>query len=291
MSNQHQNDWDQQSAESVEAEDNSLQLSDIDQAIMNELTEDERDLVETVLDRLDPDNLSAESIRMVIAEQKFIGNLGNSLVNVARENEDLRSKVKSTRQLIIYLAIGLIASGLLLAVMIFAWLNYPKYTVVQTVDNSALCEISPQTNPLLTDVAIEDFAKNAVLHAYTFDYVNYRDQINQSTTRFFTTEGRAAFNRALRNSGSLDHIVNNNLIMKAHSTQGAQIEEKGLDQFGKPFWIVRMPIRTEFFTGATNPVDKENFIAQVRVVTAQRDAFNPRGLGVHSLTLRPAQSQ
>lgn len=289
MSNQHQKDWDQQSEENTDGDENILQLSDFDQDIINQLTDDEKEIVATVLDRLDPENLSVESIRMVIAEHKFIGHLGNSLVNVARENEDLRSKVKSTRHLIIYLAIALIASGLILAVMIFAWLNYPKYTVVQTVDNSALCEISPESNPLLTDVAIEDFAKNAVIHAYSFDYVNYREQINQSTTRFFTTDGRAAFNRALRSSGSLDHIVNNNLIMKAHSTQGAQIEEKGLDQFGKPFWIVRMPIRTEFFTGATNPVDKENFIAQIRVVTAQRDAFNPRGLGVHSLTLRPAQ--
>lgn len=289
MSNQHQKDWDQQSEENTDGDEYILQLSDFDQDIINQLTDDEKEIVATVLDRLDPENLSVESIRMVIAEHKFIGHLGNSLVNVARENEDLRSKVKSTRHLIIYLAIALIASGLILAVMIFAWLNYPKYTVVQTVDNSALCEISPESNPLLTDVAIEDFAKNAVIHAYSFDYVNYREQINQSTTRFFTTDGRAAFNRALRSSGSLDHIVNNNLIMKAHSTQGAQIEEKGLDQFGKPFWIVRMPIRTEFFTGATNPVDKENFIAQIRVVTAQRDAFNPRGLGVHSLTLRPAQ--
>ena len=289
MSNQNQNDRDHLDDNEVEYID--LQLSDIDQAILKELTEEERELVVTVLDRLDPNDLSAESIRAVIAEKNYVGQLGNSLVNVARENEDLRTKVQSTRKLVIYLAIGLIASCILLAVVIFAWTSYPKYTVVQTVDNSALCEISPQANPLLTDVAIEDFAKNAVLHAYSFDYVNYRDQINQSTTRFFTTDGRAAFNRALRNSGSLDHIVNNNLIMKAQATQSAQIEEKGLDQFGKPFWIVRMPIRTEFYTGATNPVDKENFIAQVRIVTDQRDAFNPRGLGVHSLTLRPVQPQ
>lgn len=289
MSNQNDKDWDQDSTDDANQELEGLQLSDIDKEILDELTEDEREIVVTVLHRLDPDNLTVESIRTVIAEKNFIGNLGNSLVNVARENEDLRQKVKSTRQLIIYLAIGLIASSILLAVAIYAWVNFPKYTTVQTVDNSVICEISPESNPLLTDVAIEDFAKNAVLSAYSFDYVDYRNQINASTTRFFTTDGRAAFNRALRSSGSLDHIVNNNLIMKAHATQGPQIEEKGLDQFGKPFWIVRMPIRTEFYTGASNPVDREQFIAQVRIVTAQRDAFNPRGLGVHSLTLRPAQ--
>lgn len=289
MSNQNDKDWDQDSTDDANQELEGLQLSDIDKEILDELTEDEREIVVTVLHRLDPDNLTVESIRTVIAEKNFIGNLGNSLVNVARENEDLRQKVKSTRQLIIYLAIGLIASSILLAVVIYAWVNFPKYTTVQTVDNSVICEISPESNPLLTDVAIEDFAKNAVLSAYSFDYVDYRNQINSSTTRFFTTDGRAAFNRALRSSGSLDHIVNNNLIMKAHATQGPQIEEKGLDQFGKPYWIVRMPIRTEFYTGASNPVDREQFIAQVRIVTAQRDAFNPRGLGVHSLTLRPAQ--
>lgn len=174
----------------------------------------------------------------------------------------------------------------------FLFASYPKYRTVQTVDNSVICEIDPKDNPALTDAAIQDFARSAVLAAYSFDYASYRDQLEYATTRYFTSEGRAAFNRALRSSGSLNHIISNNLIMKTFVTSAAQIEDKGIDgNTGQAYWVVRMPVTTEFYTGGSKPADTQKFVAQVRVVSTTRDALNTKGIGVHSLTLRPPKAE
>lgn len=256
-------------------------------SILKMFGEDDRQNVIELMHGIDEDRLSYDSLKASLDEHQTMGSLGTGMMLVSRENFDLREKVRKERRFNILTLMGLVVCLAIIAILLYMFTVYPKYRVVQTVDNSVICEIDPSDNPQLTDVAIQDFAKTAVLSAYSFDYVNYRDQINNATTRYFTPDGRAAFNTALRSSGSLDHIIANNLIMKSMTLQSPQIEEKGLDSRGKPYWIVRMPIATEFYTGTAKAADVQSFVAQVRVVNTQRDAFNPRGLGVLSMTLRP----
>lgn len=265
----------------------NLSTEEKQQAILAMFDEDEREYAESLLQTIDPDELTYDSLRMLVDEVKLLGGIGSGFINVARENYDLREKIRKERRFSIISVVAICICLGLIALLLYLFAVYPKYKVVQTIDNSVICELKPENNPMLTDVAIQDFAKSAVLSAYSFNYINYRDEINNATTRYFTTEGRTAFNRALRTSGSLDHIISNNLIMKSIAISAPQIEEKGVDNKGRSYWIVRMPITTEFFTGQVKAADSQSFVAQVRVVTTDRDAFNPKGLGVYSLTLRP----
>lgn len=264
-----------------------LSTEEKQQAILVMFDEDEREYAESLLQTIDPDELTYDSLRMLVDEVKLLGGIGSGFINIARENYDLREKIRKERRFSIISVVAICICLGLIALLLYLFAVYPKYKVVQTIDNSVICELKPENNPMLTDVAIQDFAKSAVLSAYSFNYINYRDEINNATTRYFTTEGRTAFNRALRTSGSLDHIISNNLIMKSMAISAPQIEEKGVDNKGRSYWIVRMPITTEFFTGQVKAADSQSFVAQVRVVTTDRDAFNPKGLGVYSLTLRP----
>lgn len=248
---------------------------------------DEREAVAELIDGLDKENLSDDSLRLVVDEYLLTKRLGSDTVNLARENADLREKVKNERQTKIYLLTGITGCILVILLLLYLFAIFPKYSYVQTQDNSVICEIDPKDNPLLTDVAIQDFAKSAILSAYSFDYINYRDAVETATTRYFTSEGRAAFNKALKSSGSLSYIINNQLIMRTMAISTPQIEIKGKDDNGEIYWIVRMPITTEFYAGSSKAADSQSFVAQVRVVVTQRDAFNPRGLGVYSMTLRP----
>lgn len=247
--------------------------------------------VRTLLDTLNPDELTFDSLELAIKEIIATGGLGGSLVNLTRENSDLRERIRTERSLNLTLIIAIIVASVVIVIMLFLFAAYPKYKFFQTVDNSVICEISPQNNPALTDAAIQDFARISVLSAYTFDYLNYRDQLDNATTRYFTSEGRAAFNQALRNSGSLNHIIANNLSMKTVVTSAAQIEDKGVDNNGQAYWVVRMPVTTEFYTGGTKPADVQKFVAMVRIVSTKRDALNTKGIGVMNLTLRPPKSE
>lgn len=252
----------------------------------------ERDYAYAILNSIDPDALTYESLDLAVKEFLLMGGIGNSLITVVRENHDLRATAQKERRLFVISLIALIVCIGLIALLMFLFASYPKYRTVQTVDNSVICEIDPKDNPALTDAAIQDFARSAVLASYSFDYVSYRDQLEYATTRYFTSEGRAAFNRALRSSGSLNHIISNNLIMKTFVTSAAQIEDKGIDgNTGQAYWVVRMPVTTEFYTGGSKPADTQKFVAQVRVVSTTRDALNTKGIGVHSLTLRPPKAE
>lgn len=251
----------------------------------------DRENIEKLIESIDPDQLTYESLELTIQEMIVHGGLGGSLMLITRENNDLRERLDKERKINILLIIGIMLGVPVIGLMLFLFAGYPKYKTVQTVDNSVICEIDPQNNPALTDASIQDFARTAVIAAYSFDYINYRDQLETATTRYFTSEGRTALNRALRNSGSLAHIITNNLIMRTVVTSAAQIEEKAIDNKGQVYWIVRMPITTEFYTGGSKPADVQRFVAQVRIVATTRDAMNTKGIGVHSLTLRPPKSE
>lgn len=252
----------------------------------------EREYATSILNTIDPDSLTYESLDLAIKEFMLMGGVGNSLITIVRDNHDLRANLQKERKLFGVLLVALISSLALIALLLFLFASFPKYKTVQTIDNSVICEIDPKNNPALTDAAIQDFARSAVLAAYSFDYASYRDQLDYATTRYFTSEGRTAFNKALRASGSLNHIISNNLIMKTVVTSAAQIEQRGIDSStGRAFWIVRMPVTTEFYTGGSKPADVQRFVAQVRVVTTDRDALNTKGVGVHSLTLRPPKAE
>ena len=272
-----------------EKESQGLPQNKLRRDLVSQFPEEDRLLILEIMSQMDESDLSEESLSLALAEAKLLGAPGSNLLKISRQNEDLRANVKQqkgyTKYALVIISILLVVIFLLLS--LFA--VYPKYSVVQTTDNSVICEISPKDNPMLTDVAIQDFAKMAVLSVYTFDYINYREQINDATTRYFTSDGRAGFNKALRTSGALSHIISNTLIMKALATNVPQIEEKGIDNNGRNFWLVKMPVITEFYAGQPKPVDVQRFIARARIVTEPRDAFNTKGLGVDSLTLRPVK--
>lgn len=251
---------------------------------------DEREAVAELIDSLDKDKLSDDSLRLVVDEYILTKRLGSDTVNLARDNADLREKVRNERKTKNILLAAITGCIFVILLLLYFFAIFPKYSYLQTKDNSVICEIDPKDNPLLTDVAIQDFAKSAILSAYSFDYVNYRDSVETATTRYFTSEGRAAFNKALKSSGSLAYIINNQLIMRTFAISTPQIEEKGKDNSGEVYWIVRMPITTEFYAGSSKAADSQSFVAQVRIVVTKRDAFNPRGLGVYSMTLRPYKS-
>lgn len=262
-------------------------LSDFDKSILLQFPEDEREAVYQLIQDVDAEQLSPDSLRLLLDEYKLFKNVGSGFMNVARENYDLRDKLRKERKVLVISLIAIVITSCIILALLYLFTVYPKYRTVQTIDNSVICELKPSENPMLTDAAIQDFAKSAVLSAYSYDYINWRTQIENATTRYFTSDGRAAFNKAIKNSGSLNYIVSNNLIMKSMAISSPQIEEKGIDNSGVPYWIVRMPITTEFYTGSAKAADTQNFVAQVKVVTTQRDAFNPKGLGVYSMILKP----
>ncbi|WP_436899606.1 DotI/IcmL family type IV secretion protein [Acinetobacter gyllenbergii] len=179
---------------------------------------------------------------------------------------------------------ALVIALVLLIVMLS---KMPKAEAFQTIDNSVICKINPNDNPAFTNTNIAEFAKEAVLNAYSIDYKNADTSTTDILRRYFTDKGRSSFITTLRQSGLIEQIKQNYLVLQTSALQTPEVtNDKGIDNFGNRFWIVQVPIRMDYFNGKNAPADSRTYVAEIRVEVTQRDVFNPKGIGVSSIILR-----
>ncbi len=181
---------------------------------------------------------------------------------------------------------GFMAVGALTVIGAAFWW-FPHYRYIATTDAKAICEVETQANAIVSSATIEDFAKDAVINAYSYDYVNYRAIIDDTMNRWFTDNGRKTFNRSLDDSGNLERVVKGRLIMKTFTTNAPQLEKEG-DEGRWHYWIVDAPVGIEFYVGgAAAPNNTQDFMAEVKVMQQTPTALNPKGISVDSIVLHP----
>lgn len=242
-------------------------------------------------------NLEKETVEMTnnltpppdLQNDEFAKNYSKFMASqsVLREVTHLKEEVvtkTANLKLSLLVNVGLI---LLLALAIAAFINLPKTKYIATKDNTAICEVYPSDNPNLTDATIREFGKDAILNLYTFDYVNYEEQINTTLERNFTPIGRQATIQAMGKAGILTYVQDNALTFKSSAQNAARIEEKSVNSDGKDFWIVRFPMVLDIYSGSLKPIDTQRHMVTVRVVADTASSSNPNGLGISSVTLAP----
>lgn len=247
------------------------------------------DYYEDYHDGYDPETLEDEELKPLDHSDGSAELLGKvyGVAGVIRENARLSQSVKSTRrQMLMSMGVNIALASLVVA-MIVAFGSYPKTRYIPTSDNRAICEVTPENNPNITDVTIADFAKDAILNLYTFDYINHEDQINANLARWFTASGRVDTINAMSAAGITDFVKNNALTLRAGTTAAAKIEQKGRTPTGQPYWVVRFPMVVDVYSGGARPEDSQRYTVSVRVIADNASAQNPKGLGVASAALEP----
>jgi intracellular multiplication protein IcmL len=204
------------------------------------------------------------------------------VARLQRENDEWKK-----RNLRVWSAVGVISIAFVMGVGATFWW-FPKYRYIPTLDNKAICEVGTHRDNIVTPATLEDFAKDAAINAYSYDYVNYRRTINDVTGRYFTERGRKAFMRSLDDSGNLERVVKGRLIMKAFTTVAPQLESEGKEG-DRRFWIIHVPMAIEFYVGGSiAPTNSQDFLAEVKVKQDQASALNPKGINVDSIVLSPS---
>lgn len=216
---------------------------------------------------------------------QYVAQMGAN--SVLREIKELYTRLSSIRrQFFLSLAVNICLS-ILLMLMFVAFLSYPKTKYIPTKDNSAICEVYPSDNPNITDATIREFGKDAILNLYTFDYMNYEDQMNDVLARNFTPKGKDATVRAMESAGIFEYVKENALVFKASAINAARIEKKDINEDGKDYWVVRFPMVLDIYSGKETPIDTQKHMVTVRVVADTASTANPNGLGISSVTLAP----
>jgi len=206
------------------------------------------------------------------------------LREVARLQQE--NKALKGRNLRVWTAVGVLGVTFFVVVSAgVAW--YPKYRYIPTTDNRAICEVSTESDPRVTPATLADYAKDAVVNAYSYDYVNYREALNATAAKWFTDDGRRAFLRSLDESGNLERVLKGRLILRAMATKVPQLEEEGRRGLQR-YWVVQVPIAIEFYSGGDQqPRTRQDFLAGVTIVQTPASATNLKGIAVDSIALAP----
>ncbi len=168
---------------------------------------------------------------------------------------------------------------------------YPKYRWIPTTDNRAVCEVTPESDPRVSVADVTNFAKDAVLNSYSYDYVNYRSSINQAAERWYTEEGRRAYMEGLENSGNLRRVIRGRLILRSMATLTPQLEEINPASGIPQSWTVVVPIAVEFYEGGVEkPLSRQEFRASVKVVRITASSANQKGIAVDTVVLMPPRN-
>jgi intracellular multiplication protein IcmL len=181
-----------------------------------------------------------------------------------------------------------VGTSVLLAAFVFV---YPKYRYIPTTDNRAICEVTPESTPRVSSADVTNYAKDAVLNSYSYDYVNYRTLINEAAARWYTDAGRKAYMEGLDSSGNLRRVIDGRMTLRSMATRTPQLEEiipaTGITQS----WTVVVPIAIEFFvSGSEKPLSRQEFQASVKVVRVQASAANQKGIAAESVVLMPPRN-
>jgi intracellular multiplication protein IcmL len=184
----------------------------------------------------------------------------------------------SYRKLVVVSA-GALIVALLQTGIIYFLASRPVRTDYFATEGGRIIPLQPLNAPVLTQRQVLSFAQEASVEAYTFDFVNYRKQL-QGVAGYFTQEGYSEYIEALSRS-NLDIVTQKKYVVSAVASGAPVVTREGLKQ-GVYVWEVQMPMSVAY-QSASERADQKFIVRMLlkRIPTT----LNPRGIGVHQIML------
>lgn len=163
----------------------------------------------------------------------------------------------------------------------------PQYRYILTTDTGEVLPLAPLDKPNHDDEFIAKWTLDAITRLYSFDYVNYRQQL-QDARRNLTTYGWNSFEKALEESGNFKAILQNRYAVTAVPTGPATVIKSAVHTgFMRHAWRVEFPILLTYQSGR-NGDDGRPLIANQNlrlsiVVIRQPEYIQKDGLGIRSI--------
>lgn len=187
------------------------------------------------------------------------------------------------RKIILIVIISMLANFVLAATLIYIITHPPEPKYFATSINGRITPLFPLNEPNQSDSAVLQWANQAAIAAFTYNFVNYRAEL-QASSGFFTADGWDQFLSALQQSNNLDAVKVKKLIVSAVATRAPIILQKGLLS-GKYAWRVQMPILVTY-QSASEFTQQNNVVTML--ITRVSTLNSPRGIGISQFVVGPA---
>lgn len=165
-----------------------------------------------------------------------------------------------------------------------AFFHFPKKEFVWTSNAGAVCNVTPISEPHINQQIVANFALEAAVSAYTYNYVNYRRAVTETADRYFTTDFRNSYIPAFADSAALKSVLENYFIVSAVNPPNRPPQIKSVGRKGGTgayYWDIQVPLKVSYSSGRRT--SDENILATVRVIRVDPSRPNPTGIAVDSL--------
>lgn len=189
----------------------------------------------------------------------------------------------SQRKVLLTLLVSVFANILLASMLTYIITHPPEPKYFATSINGRITPLYPLSEPNQSDSAVRQWANQAAIAAFSYNFVNYRSEL-QASSGFFTSEGWRQFLEALQSSNNLDAVKEKKMIVSAVATAAPTILDKGILN-GRYSWRIQMPILVTF--QSASEYSQQNNIVTI-LVTRVSTLNSPQGIGISQFVVTPA---
>ena len=187
-----------------------------------------------------------------------------------------------TRVLFVLLLSILVNAGLV-SVVFWKLTHPPQPRYFATSVNDRITPLFPLGKPNQSDSAVLQWANQAAIAMYSYNWVNFRQELRASS-EFFTSDGWDAFLEALTTSNILNEIRAKKLVVSAVATRAPVILQKGVIN-GRYSWRVQMPILVTFQSAGA--FDQRTYVVTM-LIRRVSTLNSPRGIGISQIIMETA---
>jgi len=188
------------------------------------------------------------------------------------------------RKLLMVLLISLLLNVILCVFIYFQRVYEPKPSYFATNENGTLNELIPLDVPYISQELLLSFADQAAVTAYSFDFLNYEQELQQAK-KYFTEAGFTNFMGALQASGNLKVVQDKRLVVKAVVTDIPVILKEGvLPGTHQYAWQVQIPMLVQYISASEKieqPIVATLLIVRVSTLDTRQ------GIAIASFTIAP----
>ncbi|MCA0404283.1 MAG: type IVB secretion system apparatus protein IcmL/DotI [Proteobacteria bacterium] len=190
------------------------------------------------------------------------------------------------RKIMLTLLVSIIINLVMASFLVYLVTHPPAPKYFATSINGRITPLFPLEEPNQSDSAVLQWANQAAIAAFTYNFVNYREEL-QASSGFFTAEGWSQFLNALQQSNNLDAVKAKKLIVSAVATRAPIILQKGVLN-GSYSWRVQMPILVTY-QSASEFSQQNNVVTML--ITRVSTLNSPRGIGISQFVVGPASGE
>lgn len=187
------------------------------------------------------------------------------------------------RKIMLILLLSIICNGVLAAILTYIVTHPPAPKYFATSISGRITPLFPLDEPNQSDSAVLQWANQAAIASFSYNFVNYRTEL-QASSGFFTAEGWDQFLKALQDSNNLLAVKAKKLIVSAVATKAPVILQKGLLN-GRYSWRVQMPMLVTY--QSASEFSQQNTVVTI-LITRVSTINSPRGIGISQFVVAPA---